>query len=427
MSILEVIDTFFHRDPAKNVLRLSDAEIEALGDAVHAFYASAKLEAHPGAVYLGGWHSGYHSLFDPHAGETLSSLLYYDAVVIHDPLAEYFKVGPPRLPELKPLRERRRRFTISPLIAASSGTRTWELDRSSPELARETLANILERLESVRPAIEAGIVLPRAVWPAVESRIHELASSIRNDVRDDRIQREYSSLIRENDPPLSWDHVRGLVVTPEGGVLPADEPFIAQTALLYMAKSIAIADATNSRYAPYTSPDFRLFAAKTESTIARNESRVAGEVIRSIGGLLLPDLNLPVPELVKIRENEAAFNAWRSELGTLSRDYGGLPSEQLHLAIADRMAPQIHEVDTALENSSVLRRSKDGATEIVVTALAAGGLGAAIGVDGPVETAVMTGGPAIATWILKMLSRPMPAPGKEILWSLRKSVRRKLG
>lgn len=425
-TILDVVDAYFHRDPEHNVLALNDREIEDLGQAVHTYYENASFAQTPGAVYLGGWHSGWHSLMQENARETLSSLLYYDSIVIHDPLADYFRQGMPRLPVLKPIRERRRKYTISTPIEGWARAYSWGEDRAAPDLVRHRLSKILHRLETIRPAIEAGIVLPRTVWPAVESKAHELAASMRADIRDPGMQSVLSELVQENDPPLSWDDIRGFAITPDSGIFPGDEALVGQAPFLYLAKSIAIAQTTGSRYAPYTSPDFRLFAAKVEQAISKTAGRVSGEVIHSIGGLLLPEVDLPVKELLKIRQNESAFDSWRAEMRTMNREMGHLKAGDLREAVADALTPAIHRVDTALSQGSYLERSKRGATKVAITAIASAATANALNLE-PIETTLVSTGPALLLGLLEMLAPSKPEASSEVLWTLRKSTHTRAG
>lgn len=421
-TVLDVVDAYFHGDSSKDVSKLSDREIREFGEEVHRFYESAVFEKSPGAVYLGGWHGGAFSLAAPVAQETLRSLLYYESIVIHDPLAEYFRERSPRLPSLKPVRERSKRFSILPTVDGWATSNTIGNDRHDFGRVRLNLAVILERLEAMRPAIEAGIVLPRSVWPSVEARVHQLDSSMRHDLNDQGMQGTLAQLIEDGEPPLSWDHLRGASLVPEAGLFPGDERLLGQAPFLYLAKSLAIADSTGSRYAPYDASDWRIFEAKVAKTFDSGRDFVSGELIRSVGDHLLPEFSLPVKELVSIRKNEEAFEGWRAQMRTLNRDYGHLVGAELEIAISDSLASRIREVDAAMKSGSILQRARSGFTEVAVTA--ASGAAFAAAAPSPISAVAAAAAPAVSLWILKMLRPNNPRVGSEVLTTLRKQETR---
>lgn len=354
----------------------------------------------------------------PIAQDMQRALLYYESIVIHDPLAEYFREGTPKLPTLRPVREQRKRYSITPTVDAWASAGTFSKDEHDFSRVRGSLQIILRRLEDMRPAIEAGLVLPRQVWPQLDSRIHELGSSMRNDVENQGMLAVLEDLVHEGNPPLSWDNIRGGIPVPSTGTYPGDHRLLSQAPFLYLAKSLAIADITGSRYAPYESADFRLLTAKIEKTFGENRNLVSGEVIRSIAGLVLPEFDLPVKTLVAIRNNEEAFDAWRASVRKMSRDYGHLSGDDLSEAIYDSLMPKIREVDAAVNSGSVLGKGKSGFAELAFT-VASGVVAGAVTSD-PVTVAATTAAPAVAIWLYKMLTPSKPESGHEVLAFLRK-------
>lgn len=417
LTVLDVIDGFFAGDPVCDVAKLTDREIREFGDQVQLFYANAVHDTAPDSVYLGGWYTGAPASHPVVMNETLRTLLYYESIVMHDPLAEYFREHTPRLPAMRPIRAKNKQMSITPALEGWATHWTYGSERDNLACVRSSVAQALRQLEQMRPAIAAGIVLPRSVWPIVESRVHQLSSALRHDLQDPTLVGEFQRLTASGEPPLTWDNMRGLNTTPTGGICSGDEPLEAQAALLYVAKSLAIADGTGSRYAPYDTSDFAMFAAKVRQVLSPKGTPAVGELIRAVAGAAVPEFDLPVKDLVEIRKNEDSFASWRAEIRTLGRQYGHLPGDELAEAVKDAMLPRVAEVDAAVKQAGILQRAQSGLTEMIVTGAAAAGAVLLVGGDGP--TAAAAAAPSVAGWVKRMFVANKLQTNAEVLTILR--------
>lgn len=157
VTVLDVLEGFFGGTPDEAAVRALDQhEIEELGDlAVQSAAAQAAAQVPKGAVYPGGWLAGnWHE--QPFRGELSLALLYYPALLVHDPLADFFFRDYGSLPPTRELREKRNRMTISGGPAMWGQAVAYEGMRSNLDAVRDHLVKVIAFLVDAAPLLRCS-------------------------------------------------------------------------------------------------------------------------------------------------------------------------------------------------------------------------------------------------------------------------------
>lgn len=234
--------------------------------------AQATAQVPKGAVYPGGWLAGnwHEQLF---RGELTLALLYYPALLVHDPLADFFFRDYGSLPPTRELRERRNRMTISGGPAVWGQAVSYEGMRSNPDAVLDYLVKVITFLVDAAPLLRSSALITRSQWPTILDRSQALMTSVRNDVRSREMQSAVAGAAAAGDPVPTWDNIRGLNVLPVGGLRASDEPWQWQHEFFYLAKTLAVADAVGATYAPPTNGDLAVLRVK----VAQAQRAVVGD------------------------------------------------------------------------------------------------------------------------------------------------------
>jgi len=274
VTVLDVLEGFFGGIPDEAAVRALDQhDIEELGDlAVQSAAAQATAQVPKGAVYPGGWLAGnwHEQLF---RGELTLALLYYSALLVHDPLADFFFRDYGSLPPTRELRERRNRMTISGGPAVWGQAVSYEGMRSNPDAVLDYLVKVITFLVDAAPLLRSSALITRSQWPTILDRSQALMTSVRNDVRSREMQSAVAGAAAAGDPVPTWDNIRGLNVLPVGGLRASDEPWQWQHEFFYLAKTLAVADAVGATYAPPTNGDLAVLRVK----VAQAQRAVVGD------------------------------------------------------------------------------------------------------------------------------------------------------
>lgn len=395
-SVVNVVENVLGDLSGEGIERLSASELERLAEAVNAFYDGWEpppLQADEFRLYAGGWIAGN---FEPPAREHLyTSLLYAPSVVMHDPIAEWFEPHRDRLVSPPPIRGRNgmQLQGAEPQLLRGDGYLAF---RDDPDRTRQMLRMAIPMLGELAPLVRRGIVVPTPHWRLVRQRQEGVLSAVRHDSRD----RELAALITNADsPPPRADRIRGLDVTPPGGVIPADElRAVVQGPSYFLNKTLAIADATASRYVPPAAIDAGLLEhrlRKLGTELRRKDIDL--QVVAGLGATDLPFLGSLDPKtLVAIREDEPAFADWRAELRTIARSIEQTPSEgetftrEAAEAISDALGPRARAIERATSRSGVMKAAaKD---QVITLGLGTASMtGAAAIAGGPIASAALVG------------------------------------
>lgn len=380
VSLLDVLERYFQGMPDLDAIRaLKLAQVDELGELVK---STAELLAGTRGgddglgelVYPGGWLAKGWSdeLFRT---EMNALLLYEPRLLIHDPLAEYFFSEFDRLPKMRTLNGHGGTAVYGgPDLWANHGRRVHRGE--DIEGIRSDLVRIFKFLAQVEPLIRSGVLVLRSQWPTIRRMQRHIMSSANADLKSTEMLAAVRATSSEGGGVARWDNLRGMQVTPPGGLLDPNDPAQWQPEFFYLAKTLAIADAAGAVYAPETSDEMRLLTTKMATVPVSRRTAPTMPVLREVLQTIVPDLELDPSAAVKIRESEEAFDAWRREMRGLQREAATVSGEDLPQLVEDRLMPRISDVKSAVTGSKWLTRHAArnvGLVAITTVATAAGG------------------------------------------------------
>jgi hypothetical protein len=422
-TIIDVLENALGEITAARLESLNEAELAQLADAVNAFYDTWEppaLTSDELRLYFGGWIAG--NLGNPESRQYLyMSLLYAPGVVMHDPVAEWFDPHRNSLQVPAPIRSSQGGMLYQgaePQLRRGSG---YHLFRDEPERSRTWLAGAAPVLVELAPLIRSGVVIPVPQWAIVRQRQMSVLAAVRNDVKDS----DLANLIADYPeyPPPRTDQIRGMEVG-LGKTAPGDaQRAIIQNPSYFLNKTLAVADATYSRYVPPAPAD----AAMLEYRIGRlghelQRKNIDLSVIAALASSDLPFLtDLDPKTLLAIRRDESAFADWRAQLRDVTRRIEGLPSaddfaDEAREVLSDVLLPRAREVKEAVSRSGVMRAAakEQGLNLTIGTASVAGGaalLGAPIGPAALVGLGIS----AVARWAYTSVFGAKPSGANGVL------------
>lgn len=387
VTVLDVIEGFFGAFPTRaDVLKLSLAEVEELGELAVQSAEAQPAPKDPALIYPGGL-LGAHWQEPIFRRELSLALLYQPRLLVHDPLAEFFFDQVERVPRPRPLR-------TSAGHIVETGPDQWVAPhlyrsvRARPDDARNYLARVIESVGELAPLLRSGVVVARSQWPVVLDRATEIATSARHDVRSAVMSAIAKEAAETGTLPV-WDNLRGMHVSLSEPWVAADQPWQWHPEFLYLAKTLAIADAAGATYAPMTSDELRLLRAKA-TILAREASRrhVKLEVLQEVASVLLPSAEMAPSTAVAMRQSDEAFEDWCATLRDIQRAASSAETpEELSDAVRDLLEPRAHAVTRTMKSKPSALDVVEGAVTTVVsgvvtgvglTASAMSGLGAGV-------------------------------------------------
>jgi hypothetical protein len=151
-----------------------------------------------------------------------------------------------------------------PIIFNSTGfCRRPEDDRY--EVTRQELAQTVPAAGAMAPLIRSGAVVLVPELTIVKKRQRQLLAAARNDTRDEDLGRLITRLNEEGDPPPWANQVRGLAVTPTGGVPERYQlQDLVQGPAYYFHKTMAIAAELSADYLPPAGAEAALLVHRLE-------------------------------------------------------------------------------------------------------------------------------------------------------------------
>ena len=205
-TVLDVIENALGDLNPDAAHRLGPEEISDLADRLNEFYEAWSMPQVEDGGYSGGWIAGNPS--NPEIRQYFfATLLYYPAVLMHDPLADFFDRRAQHLTDLPRLRARQgltaQQCEASLVRGASYWTAPDRLDRN-----RRKLHTGLMTLEELAPLIRAGVVVPVPQWRVVLPRQEPVLTGVRHDARDAAL----AQLVQGVQPLPRSDQIRGLSI-----------------------------------------------------------------------------------------------------------------------------------------------------------------------------------------------------------------------
>jgi hypothetical protein len=340
-TIIDVLEEQLGGDLSEVSLHdLAPAAIESLATEVGRFYqawGAPTGDADEMRIYSGGWIA--RNFLGDNRQYLLTSLLYAPSVVIHDPIAEWFDPHRQHLEGLPGIPSGTRNPNGQPTMTIASDELTllkgsgFYVAGDRAAATREFLAQVLPALVELAPLIRSGVVLPVPELSIVRALRAQLAAAVRVDTRDNDLRALIKQLNEQGTPPARSNSIRGLEVVPGDGVAAGHEAqAIVQNPAFYFEKTLAIASHLAARYVPPSVADAALLEYRLRQLDKEIRSNSNWNVeLRIIPALVHSELpffeNLDASLLLKIRNDEEAFAAWRMNLRNAVRKIETLPSE----------------------------------------------------------------------------------------------------
>jgi hypothetical protein len=425
--VIDVLENALGDLSGERVGSLGVPELDELAEAVNSFYESWRTPAlgtDEVRFYSGGWIAGNLEL-ESARQYLYTSLLYAPSVIVHDPIAEWFYPERDSLrspPRIRAARGGMQVQGAEPELLRSDGYRVF---RDQPERSRAFLTRTLSLLEPLAPLIRQGIAVPIPQWQLVRQREEVILSAVRHDVRDEAIGQ---LIIAAAEVPPRSDHIRGAEVTPRGGIAPSDSlRAVIQNPAYFLNKTLAIAQATASRYVPPAAIDAALLAHRIRGLAGELRQReIDLQVVAAMVAADLPFLgSLDPAKIAAIRRDEAAFEDWRAGLRMTVRaieshlSQGDAFESEAREVINDALRPRIREVERAVSRSRLMKvAAKDQAIALGIGVAAV--TGAAIAIGAPVAPAALAGLgiSAVGRWVYSSLFGHTPSGTHGILATL---------
>lgn len=428
VTIIDVLEKALGDLSAKRLQELSEPELESLANAVNGYYADWAAPAtidDEFRLYSGGWIAG--NTENPAARQYLyTTLLYAPAVVIHDPVADWFDPRRDSVKSVPPIRGRIGGIQIDgsePTLRRRDGYSTF---REEPERSRAHLLAHVPALAELAPLIRRGIVVPIPQWQIVRQHQTGVLSAVGHDVKDPALA---ELIATSTEPSLPrTDHIRGGELTPNGGVVEADAlRAVVQNPAYFLNKTLAIAAATGSRYVPPATPDAGLFGHKIKLLGQELQRRdIDLRVVSALTSTDLPFLtDVDLATMVKIRSNESAFDDWRATLRNVARAIQSLPAggdefaAEARGALSDALLPAAKELREAVARSAVMKAAaKQQVVNLGLGAATVAGSSAITGSPLDAATLAPLGLAAIFGWVLQSITGPKPTGSNAVLATL---------
>lgn len=420
LSILTVLRNFFGAPPSPAQLRkLNRQEIEELRDLVLQFSEAAEPSNTADAIYPGSWLAG-NWLSPPIRLELHQNILYHEALVTHDPIADFFGVQERWFPEFRPIRAANGSMSIE------SGPHLWnqqlsyEAMQDSLDDIRGFLGHMIPYLFELGPLLDNGILLPRPQWKILKERQQALFASVRHDAKNSDMVSGTSKIINELGPLPIWDNLNGLHVQMNQPIREADKRWEWQYEFYQLAKQISFADKYGTTYIPQSASELELLRLKITQLTRKQETTPRPTTLAEITRFVLPDLELPAQTAIKIRQDEESFQEWKETIRKIDRDSGTDSPNELKQRIEDTLAPISREIDKLSRRASLKKFASQDAVSAVLTSVGTFAAATAAGIP-PVDATLPAAVGGVLGWLGKMFLPTKLAGSARVLNSLQKS------
>lgn len=358
LSVIDLLEGLLEGDlDGERVLQLSNNELEEFVFEVERFYDAQDANltgatepivlCYPGAFQVDAEGSGY---FPPQNTYLLSSLLYVDQVVIDCRLAWICKLE----------------------AICRRGERRWypdmPIEGSDDDGLKRLIALVVDSYRNISALIRAGYIIPMRAgheaedeWNTVDNPFFRQCG-FRNELERLRCRPDMSEAIGGLDEQIARD-------------IALDVAYGIERAADHTARFLP----TNPLQAAYYFDVLKAMGTMPAS------SETELKVVSGVVGTGLPLFSsLDQADILSIRTNEEAFEAWRASLREAIRAVEASPSDPDNFAVLtkeallDRIAVASCEVDKAVDRSRALGNSvRERSIDAGISALAAfGGAGA---------------------------------------------------
>jgi hypothetical protein len=337
-SIVDLLDAFLGASWTEEAVDLlSTDELDALAEDVNNFYSSYKVPpVKPGQFrsYSGGAtfaaNMRSQSVAERVSDHVLlpfahAATLYVDQIVVDCPL-DAWMYGYRDFLSPQPYRGNGG-LVIEPLH--THGTYGVGFRSADESENRSRIKTALRRLHIMRPAVQAGWILPVPHLRIWKRRMESVKAQLRRDLLNlellDVLNRTYKTA------PAQSDNFRGLVVMPGGGVVPTDHArSIIEGPAIYFNNILAVANTVDARFLPTADSDYSLLKQRVEDASKVIRSVEAGLVVGGLQHTLVPQFDeFPFDVVCDIRRSESSFAEWRDGLRGLVRGHPLAANESL--------------------------------------------------------------------------------------------------
>lgn len=318
ISVLDVIDNF--TSPSGRDLNTAPGSaLEEFGDHVRYLAAAQPTDAPQSSdsVYLGGWPSA--NFWAVGGDLLLSSLLYSPAVLVRDPISDWFSDE---------------QYLVRHKMSARPGYLDAER-RPNVAATRAFLTNVVPQLRAWRPLIESGVV------KLVTSEAHAFANSSEIGQLQERLESRlltdpvsYAARFRPGEIAVE-DNVRGSFVFAGGDQLTQLRKAQAD-GIYHFAREFVLA---TNHGATYTAPfrHERYLCREGLNTFISPSQKVVEALLRSE----LPVLNGLTPGIIAKLHEDDGFASFREKLHVV---YAHVPLDESD----ENIRRYIHEQESAL-------------------------------------------------------------------------------
>lgn len=295
-SVFEVLDNFFESRTCPPAEQLNNAKIRALRERVVEFYKAHDVIPHGDyetRLYLGAFLCS--PPFSIEAAPYISSaLLCSDSIVLFDPLHHWFCDE---------------QYSRLRLLSAPTGWRNLQTRRPDYPLTKKYLSQAFLWLNSIRPLVDAGIVVLIPAEQIVHARSSEVGEFTTGITGHLEPVEKLSELFSPDEITVD-ENRKGLFAFAGGSRTQQIRKWVIR-GIEHFARDVIISNTTSSLYtAPFRWEQHLGKSTLNSFSIAERETRV----VEAIRNLRLPILSKLSPEvLVKIHK-DSGYTTFRAGL-----------------------------------------------------------------------------------------------------------------
>lgn len=421
VSTLTALEDFFGSRPtSEQIQELSTHDIERLAQYVNEFSYTTELANPPqDALYPGSWVAG--NWHEPVGQYDLNQrLLYHRVLVTHDPIADFFGIQHRWLYQGRDIRAANGSMTISGGPSLWNRNLLYSCIKDSSDQVRSYLARTIPYNFDLSPLLSAGVILPRPQWKVLRDRYHQIGTSVRHDVADDLMVNGAPEITEKLGPLPLWDNLIGMHASLNQAVQKSDQRWEWQYEFAELARQLAFADQYSTVYVPQSSAELQFLRLKLGQLTAEQEIAPGPDTLAEIARFALPNLKLDAETAVNLRQNEGAFDQWRSRIRSIDRDSRGETNNQLRQRIQDELTPIRDSIDRLSLGSSMRKSVEEDGMIAVLSTIASGGAAMAWG-NNPGEALASGVSTGVLVWLWRIFQRPRLEGESLILNSLQRT------
>lgn len=363
-------------DSTRDVMRLSQREIEEIGARLLDFYdawtppigtlGQIRVFIEQSGVPWIDWNPGMPIPLPP-----LLSLLYVDSVFIEDPVSSAAE-GMLREPGFAHWTLVRR--TLAAALSSFRHCRSLLLDGSLVLVPHAYLAaSSRVQVGSLADALMADSAEYERLWQAATGRAEEEGSQLARELFPEIL--DVLKRTRDRDYDLFWTDVGLAPQVSAHAYIGKDrkkgDPPASWRLTSSVLRSVCSATSVSASFLPsslFTEATYQAILAAVASAAALPDGGASKVIPALLSGQLPSFVGVPPATIVQLRRSEMAFDSWRSALRNAVRLIRNAPATpgfdaEARAALDDALLPAIRDLEG---NSSLLKRLKSGTKSATV-------------------------------------------------------------